>query len=349
MLRFANSEYLYALFLVPAFLISFMILGYWKKRALRRFGDMKIIGQLMPSMSANRSIFKFVLLMISYIFLVIAVADPQVGSKLEKVKRRGADLMIALDVSNSMLAQDISPDRLNRAKQAISKLIDNLKGDRIGIVIFAGKAYMQLPITTDYAAAKMFLSTISTESVPTQGTAISDAIDLAATSFREDDRSKAIIIITDGEDHEGDAVASAKKASEKGIRIFTIGMGSPEGAPIPLYNEADQQVGYKKDRQGQTIITKLDETMLQQIASAGNGSFTRASTSRDGLNKVFDEINGLEKADIETRMFSEYEDRFQYFLAISLAFLIAELFIAERKSKWASKLRLFNRPQTLQK
>jgi Ca-activated chloride channel family protein len=242
-----------------------------------------------------------------------------------------------------MLSQDIRPDRITRAVQGITKLVDRLEGDRIGIVVFAGKAYVQLPITTDYAAAKMFLSTISTQMVPSQGTAIGDAVELAVQSFNQEDRSKAIIIITDGENHEGNVLESAQIAIEKGIKIFTIGMGSPEGSPIPLFDAYGRQTGYKTDRQGQTIISKLDETTLQQLASAGNGIYVRASTAQDGLGSILEEINALEKKEIETRLFSEYEGRFQYFLALSLIFLVLELLIPERKSRWADKIKLFNR------
>jgi Ca-activated chloride channel family protein len=338
-----NIEYLYALLLIPFFSVMFILYRIWKKRAIKRFGDLDVITQLMPQFSGKKLLFKFLLLMLAYIFLIIGLANPQIGSKLEKIQRKGADLIIALDVSNSMLSQDIRPDRLTRAVQGITKLVDRLEGDRIGIVVFAGKAYVQLPITTDYSAAKMFLSTISTQMVPSQGTAIGDAIDLAVESFKTDERSKAIIIITDGENHEGDALESTQAAAAKGIKIFAIGMGSPEGSPIPVYDANNRQTGYKSDKQGQTIISKLDETALQQIASAGNGIYVRASTGQDGLSKILDEINALEKQEIETKMFSEYEGRFQYFLAISLLLLIIEFLIPERKSKWADKIRLFNR------
>jgi len=343
MFRFEHIEFLYALLLIPFFSVMFILYRIWKKRAIKRFGDLDVITQLMPLFSGKKLVFKFLLLMLAYVFLIIGLANPQIGSKLEKIQRKGADLMIALDVSNSMLSQDIRPDRLTRAVQGITKLVDRLEGDRIGIVVFAGKAYVQLPITTDYSAAKMFLSTISTQMVPSQGTAIGDAIDLSVESFKTDERSKAIIIITDGENHEGNALESAQAAAAKGIKIFTIGMGSPEGSPIPVYDANDRQTGYKSDRQGQTIISKLDETALQQIASAGNGIYVRASTGQDGLIKIIDEINSLEKKEIETKMFSEYEGRFQYFLAVSLLLLIIEFLIPERKSKWADKIRLFNR------
>ncbi|MCU0370258.1 MAG: VWA domain-containing protein [Bacteroidales bacterium] len=343
MFRFEHIEYLYALLLIPFFSLLFILYSIWKKRSIRRFGDWEVIAQLMPLLSWKKQVFKFIILMLAFGFLVIGLANPQIGSRLEKVQRKGADLVIALDVSNSMLSQDIRPDRLTRAVQGISKLIDRLEGDRLGIVVFAGKAYVQLPITTDYSAAKMFLSTISTQMVPSQGTAIGEAVELAIQSFKEDERSKAIIIITDGENHEGNVLEAAQDAAEKGIKIFTIGMGSPEGSPIPVFDNFGRQTGFKTDRQGQTIISKLDETTLQQLASAGNGIYVRASTGQDGLGRILDEINALEKQEIETRMFSEYEGRFQYFLAIGLILLIFEFLIPERKSRWADKIKLFNR------
>lgn len=343
MFRFEHIEYLYTLLLIPVFSLLFLLYQLWKKKAIRRFGDFEVIRQLMPYQSGQKVLLKFIILMLAFASLIIGVANPQIGSKLESVKRKGSDLMIALDVSNSMLAKDIRPDRLSRSVQGLSKLIDRLEGDRIGIVVFAGKAYMQLPITTDYSAAKMFLSTISTRMVPSQGTAIGDAIELSMKSFKEDERSKAIIIITDGEDHEGDAIEAARAAAAKSIKIFTIGMGSPDGTPIPLYDANDRHIGFRTDRQGQTVISRLDETMLQQISSAGNGIYVRATTGQDGLGRILDEINALEKHEIETKMFSEYEGRFQYFLAIGILLLIIELLIPERKSKWTDKIRLFNR------
>ena len=280
----------------------------------------------MPEYSNGKLILKFILVLFSYTFLVIAIAGPQTGSRLEEVKRKGIDLMIALDVSNSMLAEDIKPDRLERSKQAISRLIDKLEGDRIGIVVFAGKAYMQLPITSDYGAAKMFLSTINTDIITIQGTVIADAIEMASSSFGESKRNKAIAIITDGEDHEGNVLEQAEVAAKKGIRIYTIGMGSPDGAPIPIYS-GNIRTGYKKDREGTTIISRLDETLLQRIASVGNGIYVRANNSETGLQKIFEEINKMEKSEIENRQFSDYENRFQYFLALCLIFLVLELVV----------------------
>jgi len=340
MFRLENPYFLYGLILIPILVIFFIILMQWRRKALSRFGELNIIGQLIPNYSPGRHIVKFILLLIGLAFLIMGLANPQIGSKLVKAERKGIDIMIALDVSNSMLAEDIQPNRLEKAKQSISRLIDKLGNDRIGIIVFAGKAYTQLPITSDYAAAKLFLSTSNTNIVPTQGTAIGAAIDLAVESFNENNLSKAIIIITDGENHEGDALQSTQLAADQDIRIFTIGMGSPEGSPIPIYSSGNI-IGYKKDKDDNTIVTKLNETMLQQIASTGNGIYIRANNTSAGLRKVFDEINKLEKQEFESRMFADYEDRFQYFIAVGLIFLIFELFILERKSRWADRIKLF--------
>ena len=343
MIRFAHPEYFYALGLVLVFFLIYLYYGVWKKRAKKRFGDEKVIGGLMPNVSNGKPLFKFILVILALIMIIVGLADPQVGSKLEKVKREGIDLMLVLDVSNSMLAEDIKPNRLERSKMAISQLVDRLKGDRIGIVVFAGSAYKQLPLTTDYAAARLFLSAVDTKIVPTQGTAIGAAIDMAVDSFDDAQHNKAIIVITDGENHEDDAVGAAKKASEKGIRVFTIGMGLPDGAPIPIYNSNGTAAGFKKDSKGQTVITKLDEDMLRQIAAAGNGSYARANNASTGLNKIFDDISQIEKKEIETRQFTDYEDQFQYYLGSAIVLLLLELLIASRKASWARKFDFFGK------
>jgi len=343
MFRFEHTEFLWALMLIPVLTAVFVWMMIWKKKALQRVGDWGIIQRLSPGKSNSRVIAKFILLMIAYVFLVIGIANPQIGSKLVEGERKGIDIMIALDVSNSMLAEDIKPNRLEMAKQAISKLLDNLGNDRIGIVIFAGNAYMQLPITTDYSAAKMFLANVDTKIVPTQGTAIGEAIEMCAGAFKDETHSRAIIVITDGENHEDDALGAAKDATEKGVIVYTVGMGLPEGAPIPEYNKFNQMVGYKKDRSGSTVVTKLNESMLQQIASAGKGVYVRANNTQSGLKTILEEINKLEKTKFESKMFSDYEDRFQYFIAVSLIILLLELLIFERKSKWLSKINFFGK------
>ncbi len=343
MIQFEHIDYLYLLLLIPLLIILFILMMNWKKSALKRFGDLHVIRQLVPNEANGRPVLKFVIILFAIAFIIVGITNPQTGSKLEKIQRRGIDIMIALDVSNSMMAQDIKPSRLSRAKQAISNLIDRLDGDRVGIIVFAGNAYTQLPITTDYAAAKMFLANISTESVPSQGTAIADALNLAVGAFNpEDDQNKAIIIITDGETHEGDAVQAAEAAKELGIKIFTIGMGLPEGAPIPVFNKQGNQIGFKKDNEGETVITKLNDLMLSQIASAGGGSYVNATNSNAGLKTVVDEINEMEKKEIESRIFADYEDQFQYFIAIGILLLLIEYLIFERKGKLAMRINLFD-------
>jgi Ca-activated chloride channel family protein len=334
MIRLAHPYFLYGLVLVPVFIILFVLVLRWKKNALKRFGEFAVVQRLMPDSSTGRPVLKFIILTVAFVFIILALADPQVGSKLVKMQRKGIDVIIALDVSNSMLAEDIKPDRLEKAKLAMSKLVDEMKNDRLGIVVFAGKSYVQLPITTDYQAAKLYISTINTNLVPTQGTAIGSAINLAANSFGESDHSKAIILITDGENHEDDAVKASQDAQSKGIKVYAIGMGSPEGSPIPVYN-GSVQVGYKKDRQGNTVITRLDETLLEQIASAGDGIYVREDNASFGLKKIFSNISSLEEKEIESRIFSDYEDRFQYFLGVAVVLIIIERIIIERKGRWA--------------
>ena len=341
MIRFANTEYLYLLLFLVVFILIFWLYNIWRKKARKRFGDERIVNSLIPNESVSKPYIKFIVITIAFVLIVIGIINPQVGSKLEKVKREGIDLMLVLDVSNSMLAEDIKPNRLERSKMAISSLVNKLEGDRIGIIIFAGNAYKQLPLTTDYAAARLFLSAVDTKIVPSQGTAIGEAIDLAVASFDDGEHNKAIIVITDGENHEDDAIGAATSASELGIKVFTIGMGLPEGSPIPLYNQYGNQTGFKKDRQGQTVITKLNEDMLRQIAAAGDGSYARANNASTGLRKIFDDISEIEKKEIETKQFTDYEDRFQYYLGAAFLLLLLELLISDRKASWANKFDFF--------
>lgn len=343
MLKFANTEYFLLLALIFVFAILFWLYRAWYKKAKSRFGDEKVILNLIPEVSSSKPVLKFLLVLLATIFLVIAIVDPQVGSKLENVKREGIDLYLVLDVSNSMLAEDIKPNRLERSKLAISTLIDKLQGDRVGIIIFAGNAYKQLPLTTDYSAAKLFLSAVDTKIVPTQGTAIGEAIEMATLSFGETKHNKAIIVITDGENHEDDPLEAAKMANELDISVFTIGMGLPEGAPIPIYNNYGVQTGFKKDKSNTTVITKLNEDMLRQIAAAGGGAYARANNASTGLKRIFDDINAIDKKEIETRQFTDYENRFQIFLGIAVLLLIFELLVADRKTRWVKKFDFFGK------
>ncbi len=343
MIKFANNEYFTLLLILLVFIVIYVIYRAWFKRAWSKFGDKGIISGLIPEYSRSKPLLKIILILFATFFLVIGIVDPQVGSKLENIKREGIDLYLVLDVSNSMLAEDIKPNRLERSKLAISSLVDKLEGDRVGIIIFAGNAYKQLPLTTDYSAAKLFLSAVDTKIVPTQGTAIGEAIDMATSSFGETEHNKAIIVITDGENHEDDAIEAAKNAYEQGINVFTIGMGLPEGAPIPIYNQYGTQTGFKKDKKSTTVITKLNEDMLRQIAAAGGGAYARANNASSGLKRIFEDISAIDKKEIETRQFTDYEDRFQVFLGIAILFLLIELLVANRKTRWIRKFDFFGK------
>ena len=343
MFRFSHSLILYGLALIPLFIILYVSLVSWRKKSLKIFGDINLVKYLTPGKAYTKPLLKFILLMTAFLFLIIGIAGPQVGTKLETVKRKGVDVIIALDVSNSMNAEDIKPSRLERAKQSISRLIDQMQGDRIGLIVFAGEAYTQLPITTDYGAAKLFLSTVNTNIVPTQGTAIGKAIDLATSSFGTEDSSKknkAIIVITDGENHEDDAIAAAKEAYKNNITVHTIGMGTVNGAPIPVYTN-NQRTGFMQDNNGQTVITKIDEQTLAEIAQAGNGKFIRATNSDDGLSIFMKEINAMQKNEFGSKMVTDYADQFQYLLGVALFLIILEFLISEKRSRWMEELNLF--------
>ena len=335
MLRYENIEYLNLLYgLIPLFLLM-IYYNKWKNKAFKSFGEGLVKKGLIPFYSKSRENLKFLLISLCITNMIIGISNPQIGTKMEEVKREGVDLMIALDLSNSMLAEDIKPNRLERARQAISRLIDKLEGDRIGLIVFAGDAYVQLPITTDYSAAKLFLSTVNTNIVPSQGTAIGKAIDLSIRSFdMENGQNKAIIIITDGENHEDDALEQAKLVNEKGVFVHTLGMGLSKGGPIPIYNKYKNNTGYRKDKEGNTIISKLNEQMLQEIASAGNGTYVRANNTQAGLSTLFSEINKMEKKEIGSMVFTDYKDRFQLFLFIALLLLFFDLILLSRKNKW---------------
>jgi Ca-activated chloride channel homolog len=341
MLRFAHIEFLWGLAAIPVFVLLFIAVSRWKKKAIAAFGDKKVVTMMMPHVSFSRPWLKFILFVVAFGLLVIGIAGPQIGSKIEEEQRKGADLMILLDVSNSMLSQDIPPNRLENAKRAIAQLIDNLHNDRIGIIVFAGEAFVQLPVTTDYSAAKLFLSTINTSIVPTQGTAIGSAIDLGIKSFDfKNGTGKAMIIITDGENHEDDAVAAAKNASEKDVMVNVVGIGSEEGSPIPTY-ENGKQTGFHTDSAGKTVISKLNEDMGKEISAAGNGAYVRATNANSGLNIIMDQIGKVQRKTIDSKSFKNFEDRFQFFLGFAFVLLIAEFFISNRKSLRLSGLKLF--------
>ncbi len=325
---FANYQYLWLLLLVPVFPFAYAVVRTLRRRRIRKFGDERLVGELMPSWSGAKGWVRVVLFSLAFLFFVLGLARPQIGAKLSERKTKGAEVMICLDVSNSMLAEDYSPNRLERAKLAISRIVDRLQEDRIGLIVFAGSSFVQLPITTDYVSAKMFMNSISTESVPVQGTAIGDAILTAVKGFSAaSEKSRAIVVITDGENHEDDPVEAAKTAAEMGVRVYTIGVGSVEGQPIPMNGEL------MKDRNGDIVVTRLDEEVLREVARAGNGAYVHAGNDEFGLNPVIDDIRKLEAEEFNSVVFEEYDERYMYFFGIALALFVLEMLIGERRSK----------------
>ncbi len=336
MLRFAHPEYLYALLILPLLISIYIWSRQARKRSLRKLGNPELMQQLMPATGKYKRRIKFGLLLLALALLIMALANPQIGTKLETVKREGVDIMIALDVSNSMLAEDFKPNRLENAKRQISLMLDHLENDRIGIVVFAGTSFLQLPLTTDYSAARLFLSAIDTDIVSVQGTAIGSAIRMSMQSFVQGERKyKVIVVISDGENFEDDALDAAKEAAAAGIAIHTIGMGSPQGVPIPVYQKGTQ-TGFKKDAEGNVVITRLDEVLLQRIADTAKGKYIRAGVRQDELNTIFIQIEGMEKKQIAAKMYTEFEDRFQIPLLAALILLLMEFFLSERKLEWPS-------------
>ncbi len=341
MFRFEHDTYLILLAVIPVLIALFALARYRRKQAIRTFGETSLMQRLTPEQSSVRPVVKALLITLAAFFLVIAIANPQMGRKLETVKREGVEVMIALDVSNSMLAEDARPNRLEQAKLAISQLIKRLRNDKLGLIVFAGQAYVQLPLTTDYSAARMFLNSVSTGIVPVQGTAVGAAIELAIESFDLDTQgNKALIVISDGENHEDDAIANAKAALDAGIQVHTIGIGSREGVPIPVYTR-DGRKDFRRDREGKVVVTKLNETMLTQIATAGGGAYVRATDVTTALRVVFDRINQLEKEAFETARVADYESWYQLPLALVLCFLVLEFVLLPRKNRWLSKVNIF--------
>lgn len=328
MINFAQAQYLLLLLLIPVFFLLHALVLKIRRNRIRKFGDEALVSQLMPSWSKSKAWVRLSLFSIGFLFFVIGLSRPQIGAKLREHETKGAEIMIVLDVSNSMLAEDYSPNRLERAKLAISRLVDKLRDDRIGLIVFAGNSFVQLPITTDYVSAKMFLNSISTESVPVQGTAIGEAINTAMRSFSaQSEKSRAIVVITDGENHEDDPVAAAKQAAELGVRVFTIGVGSPEGKPIPMDGEL------LKDKDGEIVVTRLDEKVLQEVAQAGNGVYVRAGNSEFGLNPIIDDIKKMDDEKYSSIVFEEFDEQFMYFLGIALFFFVLEMLVGDRRSR----------------
>ena len=328
MLMFADYKYLYLLILVPVFLMGYGIMRYMRARRVKAFGDPALVEALMPSRSRSKGWVKAVLFSLAFAFFAIGLARPRTGAKLAERNTKGAEIIVALDVSNSMLAQDYSPNRLERAKLSIARLTERLQEDRIGLVIFAGTSFVQLPVTTDYVSAKMFLNSIDTGSIPVQGTAIGDAIRLSIKSFSaQSEKSRVIVVISDGENHEDDAVGAAKQAAELGIKVYTIGVGSAEGQPIPIDGEL------LRDKDGNIVVTKLNEEMLRDIARAGGGAYIHAGGEEFGLNPIIQDIRRMEDEEFGSVVFEEYDEQYMYFFGIALLLFILEMLIGERKPR----------------
>ncbi|SKB51419.1 vWA domain-containing protein [Macellibacteroides fermentans] len=339
MFRFANPEFLYLLFILPVLLAVYVYAYLQKRKAIKRLGNPKILSQLMPEVSPKRQFLKFWFIFGAVAAIIFVIAGPQFGSKLETVKRQGVEIMVCLDVSNSMLAEDVSPNRLEKSKQMLSKLTDGFTDDKVGLIVFAGDAFTQLPITSDYISAKMFLTSINPSMVSAQGTSIGAAINLAARSFTPNETSdKTIVLITDGENHEDDAIGAASAAAEKGIHVNIVGIGLPKGGPIPLQGTNN----YMKDKDGNVVITMLNEQMCQEIAAAGKGMYVRADNTNSALKALQKEIDKMKKTELDSKVYSEYDEQFQLVAWIALFLLIVELLIFDRKNRIFRKVKIFS-------
>ena len=338
MIHFEHPDILWLLLLIPAMTAAHILISRKKRRQAREFGDPALVSSLMPNAEPVRVHIKFSILMLALACLIIAAARPQYGQSERVEKRQGIEVMIALDISNSMLAEDVAPSRLDRAKQMMSKLMDNMVNDKVGLVVFAGDAFVQLPITCDYVSAKMFLNSIKPDLIKTQGTAIGTALSTSIRCFGEQsDASRAIILITDGENHEDDAVAVAKRAKEAGIHVLVVGIGKPEGSPIPIPGTNN----YIKDRQGNVVVSRLNEEMCREIAQAGGGIYVRCDNTNTATKALQKELDKLGTQEIETQVYTDYNEQFQSFALIALLLLVIEFFIFNRKNKALSRLDIF--------
>ena len=342
MFRFEEPTYLYLLLLLPFLAAFYLYSNYRRRKAIRKFGDPVLMAQLIPDVSKYRPDVKFWLVFAAIGLFAVLLARPQFGSKLETVKRQGVEVMIALDISNSVLAQDVQPSRLEKAKRLVAQLVDKMENDKVGMIVFAGDAFTQLPITSDYISAKMFLESINPSLISKQGTAIGAAINLATRSFTpQEGVGRAVIVITDGENHEGGAVEAAKAAAEKGIQVSVLGVGMPDGAPIPVEGTND----FRRDRDGNVVVTRLNEQMCQEIAQAGDGIYVRVDNSNAAQKVIAQEINKMAKADVETQVYTEFNEQFQAVAWIILLLLLAEMLILERKNPLFRNIHLFKKEE----
>ncbi len=346
MYQIEESTYFIYLASIPVIFALFLMVFWWKKRKQKQFADLVLLDKLSPEKSSFKSFLKIAISCLALAFLVISLANPKMGTKLETVKRQGVDIVFALDVSKSMLAEDIAPSRLEKAKQIVTKIIENLGSDRVGIIIYAGNSYPLLPITTDHAAAKMFLQNANPNMVSSQGTAINEAIDRAITFFDNDEQTnRFLFIVSDGEDHEENTLELTQKASEVGIKTYTIGVGTKEGSPIPI-RDIGGGVSYKKDNKGEVVITKMNPIVLRDIASEGNGKYINGNKTQETIDVIEELLVKAEKSEFETKQFSDYKDQFQWFIAIGLLLLIIDVLLLEKKTTWIQKLNLFNQKKS---
>ncbi|MCB0466614.1 MAG: VWA domain-containing protein [Aequorivita sp.] len=342
MYQLEQPIYFYILFAIPVIVVVFLLLLVWKRTVQKRFVDKELLKKLSPNRSLFKSVLKVLVLCLAIACLSFALVNPKIGTKLETVKREGVDIVFALDVSKSMLAEDIAPNRLEKAKQLITQIINGLAGDRIGIIGYAGSAFPQVPITSDFSSAKLFLNGMNTDMVSSQGTAITQAMEMAQTFYDDEEQTNRVLfIISDGEDHEGNVSQIAEEAAEKGIRIFTIGVGSLEGGPIPIKENGVLQY-YKRDQNNEQVITRLGEETLKEIAKTANGEYIDGSNTKVVVDRVKSILNGMDKKEFEAKQFTDFKDQFQWFLAGALFLLVLDVFFLERKTAWLKKLNLFN-------
>ncbi|RYH73393.1 VWA domain-containing protein [Flavobacteriaceae bacterium 144Ye] len=342
MFQLEEKIWFWLLLVIPVILLFFLLLQLWKYKTQRKFANKTLLKRLSPNQSLFKSILKVLVLCLAFTFITIALVNPKIGTKLETVKRSGVDIVFAVDVSKSMLAEDVAPNRLDKAKQLVTQIINNLASDRVGIIAYAGKAFPQLPITTDYASAKMFLQNMNTDMLSSQGTAINEAIELAKTYYDDEEQTnRVLIIISDGEDHSNIATSVAEEASEEGIRIFTIGVGDEKGGPIPIKRNG-VVLNYKKDNQGETVITRLNEVTLKEIAEEANGAYINGKNTNEVVDSIRDILNKMDKTEFEAKEFADFKDQYQWFLAFGIFLLVFDVLLLERKTGWLKKLNLFN-------
>lgn len=343
MIQLDEKSYFYLLFIIPVIITLFALLQIWKRKTQKKFADPQLLKRLAPNKSNFKSTLKLIFFLLALSFGILALVNPKLGTKMETVKREGVDIVFAIDVSKSMLAEDIAPNRLEKSKRLVSEIINQLASDRIGIIAYAGQAFPQLPITTDYGAAKMFLQSMNTDMLSSQGTAINEALELAASYFDDDEQTNRVLfLISDGEDHSTGSTSNAvEKAVNEGIRVFTVGVGKSSGAPIPIKKNGIVE-SLKKDSQGEVVITKLNEEILREIAKNGNGEYINGSNTEEAVEFIKNQLDRMDKKEFEAKQFAEFKNQFQWFLGASLLFLFLDIFLLDRKTKWLKKLDLFN-------